>query len=140
MPGDNSKWVPPDSIPNSEVKPLYAYDSVAFWLCQSRLLPGSLFNIFSFILSCILAKAGIHINNLRKSKLMKLPSFLSFTSFAAQEILNQFPRNNHSTAQQSNSSSSLTSSFFTPNPRSVELRSVVSEQQYNKQEHRWMQR
>ena len=27
-PGDNSKWVPPDSISNSEVKPLSADDSV----------------------------------------------------------------------------------------------------------------
>ena len=29
-PGDNSKWVPPDSISNSEVKPLSADDSVGF--------------------------------------------------------------------------------------------------------------
>ena len=28
LPGDNSKWVPPDPIPNSAVKPFSAYDSV----------------------------------------------------------------------------------------------------------------
>ena len=28
LPGDKSKWVPPDSIPNSEVKPFSANDSV----------------------------------------------------------------------------------------------------------------
>ncbi len=28
FPGDNSEWEPPDSIPNSEVKPLSANDSV----------------------------------------------------------------------------------------------------------------
>jgi len=30
MPGDQSKWVPPDPIPNSEVKPFSAHDSVEF--------------------------------------------------------------------------------------------------------------
>ena len=29
LPGDHSKWAPPDPIPNSEVKPLSADDSVS---------------------------------------------------------------------------------------------------------------
>lgn len=41
MPGDYSIWVPPDPIPNSEVKPYRAYDSAALWLRKSRSSPGA---------------------------------------------------------------------------------------------------
>ena len=39
MPGDQSNWVPPDPISNSEVKPFSAYDSVEL-PCKSRSSPG----------------------------------------------------------------------------------------------------
>ncbi len=35
MPGDQSKWAPPDPIPNSEVKPFSAYDSVVLTMQKS---------------------------------------------------------------------------------------------------------
>ncbi len=41
LPGGHSEWVPPDTIPNSEVKTLSADDSVGF-PCESRTLPGFL--------------------------------------------------------------------------------------------------
>ncbi len=40
MPGGDSELVPPDTIPNSEVKRLCADDSVGY-PCESRTLPGS---------------------------------------------------------------------------------------------------
>ena len=33
--GDHSEWVPPDPIPNSEVKPFSAYDSVGLSMPKS---------------------------------------------------------------------------------------------------------
>ncbi len=39
LPGEHSERVPPDPIPNSEVKPLSANDSVSI-LCESRTSPG----------------------------------------------------------------------------------------------------
>jgi hypothetical protein len=41
--GDHSKRVPPDPIPNSEVKTLRADDSVSL-LCESRSSPDLYFN------------------------------------------------------------------------------------------------
>ena len=41
LPGGHSEWEPPDPIPNSEVKPLSADDSVGL-PCESRTLPGFL--------------------------------------------------------------------------------------------------
>ena len=35
LPGDKSKWVPPDPISNSEVKPFSAYDSVGLSMPKS---------------------------------------------------------------------------------------------------------
>ena len=35
LPGDKSKWVPPDPIPNSEVKPFSANDSVGLSMPKS---------------------------------------------------------------------------------------------------------
>ena len=40
LPGDHSVMVPPDPIPNSEVKRDHADDS-AVYLCKSRSLPGT---------------------------------------------------------------------------------------------------
>ena len=42
LPGGHSRREPPDPIPNSEVKPLYADDSVGL-PCESRSLPGTSF-------------------------------------------------------------------------------------------------
>ena len=41
LPGENSAWEPPDSIPNSEVKLRSADDSAASLWCESRSSPGS---------------------------------------------------------------------------------------------------
>src|SRR3990167_10628723 len=83
LPGDNSKWVPPDPIPNSEVKPFSAHDSVVIhakvghrqaliqkalvWFDQTGvfLFGGSFFNLVIFLVSTIFtrmsAKPAVHV-------------------------------------------------------------------------------